>query len=61
VDGETARGELTKIMNDKTHPDHEAYWRGDPKAHEKVNELYKKAFGEAKVQIGGVTVSGRTS
>ncbi len=52
ITGEAAREELAKIMNDKTHPMHDGYWKQDPKVSAHIDGLYKKAFGSGKVEIG---------
>ncbi len=54
------RAEHSKVMNDKTHPMYELYRKGDKKANDYVDDLYKKAFGTAKVDLGtGVVVTGK--
>ena len=57
MSADDVRGEVAKIMTDKTHPMYEGYWRKDPKVMSHVEELYKKAYGDAKVELsGGITV-----
>lgn len=51
ISGEDARAELAKIMSDKNHPDHAGYWRGDKTVNAKVDELYRKAYGNAPVAL----------
>jgi len=54
------KAELARIMSDKTHPMHEGWVRRDPKVLEHVDSMYRKGYGEAKVDLaGGVTVQGR--
>lgn len=52
MSGDDVRAELSKIMNDKTHPMYEGYKRSDAKVLAYIEELYKKAYGDAKVTIG---------
>lgn len=49
---EAVREEYHKIMTDPKHPMYEALRRRDPKAEQYVNDLYRKAYGNEKVQIG---------
>jgi len=59
MSGDDVRVELAKIMSDKAHPMYEGYKRNDPKVLAHVEELYKKAYGDAKVTIGeGVGTGG---
>jgi predicted transcriptional regulator len=59
MDGDAVRLEVSKIMNDKTHPMYEGYWRKDPAVMQHIDQLYRKAYGEEKVVLGGVTTEGR--
>lgn len=56
---DTVRGEVAKIMTDKAHPMYEGYWRKDPAVMAHIDALYKKAYGDEKVIIGGVTTEAR--
>lgn len=47
--GEEVKAELSKIMNDKTHPDHAGYIRGEKVVMDKIDVLYQKAYGTEKV------------
>lgn len=49
--GDDVRGEVAKIMSDKSHPMYEGYWRQDKKVLDHIDSLYKKAYGEGKVEI----------
>ena len=49
--GEDVRAEVAKIMTDKTHPMHEGYLKRDPKVQEHIDGLYKKAYGDGKVEL----------
>lgn len=59
VDATIIREELSRVLSDKKHPDHEKYWRGDPATIAKYDEMYKKAYGDKKIEIGGITVTGK--
>lgn len=52
ISGEDARNELSLIMNDPKNPRHEGYRRGDPTVMQYIAELYQKAYGTGKVEIG---------
>lgn len=56
---EEVRAELGKIMSDKTHPMHAGYWAKDPKVLAHIDDLYRKAYGDQKVVIGGVVTEPR--
>lgn len=56
--GEDVKAEVAKIMSDKNHPDHAGYWRGDKTVIAKIDEMYRKAYGNAPVAIGGQIISG---
>lgn len=51
--GDEVRAELVKIQTDKTHPMNAGYWKSDPKVLAHIDELYKKAYGGAKVDVVG--------
>jgi hypothetical protein len=51
--GDEVRAELGRIMSDKTHPKFAGYWRQDKDVMAYVEDLYKKAYGEGKVELGG--------
>jgi hypothetical protein len=51
MSGDDVRNELSRIMNDKSHPMHEGYQRNDPKVQRHIEELYVKAYGNGKVEI----------
>lgn len=53
--GDDVRKELADIMNNKENPKHALYWARDKATQEYVDELYRKVYGDAKVQIGGLT------
>jgi hypothetical protein len=59
MDADAVRTEVARIMTDKSHPMHEGYWRKDPAVMQHIDTLYKKAYGEEKVVIGGVTTEAR--
>jgi hypothetical protein len=52
--GEDVRKELADIMNNKENPKHALYWARDKATMDYVDSLYKKVYGDAKVQIGGM-------
>jgi hypothetical protein len=52
--GEDVRKELADIMGNKENPKHALYWSRDKATMEYVDNLYKKVYGDAKVQIGGM-------
>lgn len=52
ITGDAAREEYAKVMSDPKHPMYEPLRRRDPKAEQYVNDLYRKAYGNEKVQIG---------
>src|SRR5690242_2940406 len=57
-----ARNEYAKILSDPSHAMYEPLRRGDAKAENYVNELYRRAHGTAPVNFTqGITVSGSTS
>lgn len=47
--GEEVRVELSKIINDPKHPDHDRYMRGDKEIMDKVDGWYKSAYGTGMV------------
>jgi len=49
--GDDVRQELAKIATDKTHPMHDGYLRNDPKVMDHIEGLYKRAYGDKKVEI----------
>lgn len=51
ITGDEARGELAKIMNDKTHPMHAGFWRSDKAVQTHIDELYRKAYGTKQVDV----------
>lgn len=51
MSGDDVRTEIGRIMSDKNHPDYAGYLRQDKAVMAKVEELYKKAYGTAKVEI----------
>ena len=57
--GEAVRAEMGKIMSDKTHPMHAGWHRKDPETMKQVDEMYKKAYGDGKVDLGATIVIGR--
>jgi hypothetical protein len=52
ITAEDARAEYARILSDPTHPQYEGFKRQDKKALEYVNNLYSRAYGNAKVKIG---------
>ncbi len=59
MDADAVRAEVQRIATDKTHPMYEGYRRADPKVMAHIDGLYKKAYGDEKVQIGGIVTEGR--
>jgi hypothetical protein len=55
--GEDVRKELADIMNNAENPKHKLYWGRDKATMDYVDGLYKKVYGDAKVQIGGLGVN----
>ena len=51
ITGEAAKEEYAKVMSDPKHEHFEGFRRGDKKAHAYVDDLYKKAYGNAQVVI----------
>lgn len=51
VTGEDVRKEVAAIMSDPNNPKYKLYWQQDKATLEYVNELYKKAYGDAPVAI----------
>jgi hypothetical protein len=49
---EQVRTEYAEIISNPQHPMHAGLMRRDPKVEQYVNDLYRKAYGNAKVQIG---------
>lgn len=49
---EQVRTEYAEIISNPKHPMHDGLMRRDPKVEQYVNDLYKKAYGNAKVAIG---------
>lgn len=57
ISGDDAQAELTKIMNDKTHPLYDDFKMGGKKSNDYINDYYRRAYGSGKVPIGkGVTI-----
>jgi len=48
---EAVRTEVSDIMSNPNNPKNKLYWQQDRATMEYVNELYKKAYGDAKVEI----------
>lgn len=55
--GEAVRNELADIMSNLENPKHKLYWQHDKATMEYVDSLYKKVYGDGKVQIGGPGVN----
>ncbi len=51
VTGETVRAEVADIMSNPNNPKNKLYWQQDKATMEYVNNLYKKAYGDAKVEL----------
>lgn len=51
MSGDDVRSEITQIMSDKNHAMYAGYWKKDPKVMAYVEELYKKAYGDKKVEL----------
>ena len=51
VTGDDVRKEMASIMNDPTNAKNKLYWAQDKATMEYVNELYKKAYGDGKVEF----------
>lgn len=51
VTADAARAELGKIMSDPTHAMHAGYWKQDKAVATHVQELYRKAYGTAQVEL----------
>jgi len=49
---EQVRSEYAEIISNPKHPMHDGLMRRDPKVEAYVNDLYRKAYGNAKVSIG---------
>jgi hypothetical protein len=49
---EEVRTEYAEIISNPQHPMHAGLMRRDAKVEQYVNDLYRKAYGNAKVQIG---------
>ena len=49
---EAVRTEYAEIISNPKHPMHDGLLRRDPKVEAYVNDLYRKAYGNAKVTIG---------
>jgi hypothetical protein len=57
--GEALRTEIGKIMSDPTHPKYKLYWQRDPGVLKEIEEMYRKTYGDAKVELsGGLTAGG---
>jgi hypothetical protein len=57
ITGAEAQAELTKIMNDKTHPLYDDFKMGGKKSNDHINDIYRRAYGSGKVPLGkGVTI-----
>jgi hypothetical protein len=52
ISGEDAKTELSAIMNDPKNPRYEGYKRGDAAVMTYIDELYAKAYGTGKADIG---------
>ena len=52
ISGEDAKAELSKIMNDATHPMHKGFQVGDKNVEAHIAELYRQAYGTEKKVIG---------
>jgi hypothetical protein len=52
--GEDVRRELADIMGNPENPKHKLYWSRDKGVLEYVDGLYRKVYGDAKIQIGGM-------
>jgi len=50
--GDEVRKELAAIMSDTNNPRHKLYWQKDKATLDYVDSLYRKAYGEGKVEIG---------
>jgi len=50
--GDEVRKELAAIMSDTSNPRHKLYWQKDKATLDYVDSLYRKAYGEGKVEIG---------
>lgn len=53
MSGEDVRAEVAKIMSDKTHPMYAGYQAKDPKVLAHIDELYRRAYGNAPVDLRG--------
>ena len=51
MSGDDVRAEIAKIMTDKNHPMNAGYWRQDKAVMVHIDQLYKKAYGGATVEI----------
>lgn len=51
ITGEAAREEYAKVMSDPKHEHYEGFKRGEKKAHDYVDGIYEKAYGNAQVVI----------
>lgn len=49
---EEVRSEYAEIISNPKHPMHDGLMRRDPKVEAYVNDLYRKAYGNAKISIG---------
>ena len=56
-----AKEELAQIMNDPKHPKYEGYHRGDKAVHDYLDGLYRRVYGEGKVQITGPGATGASA
>lgn len=62
ISGEDAKNELADIMNNPKNPRYEGYHRGDAAVQKYIDELYAKAYGSGKTEIGsagGINVGAR--
>lgn len=53
--GDDVRATLVDIYTNPKNPKHEAYMRADPKIMAEIDEMYKKAYGTAKIEIQSTT------
>jgi hypothetical protein len=60
MSGDDVRKEVADIMSNTQNPKHKLYWSRDPATLKYVEDLYSKAYGDAKLELsGGIAVEGK--